>query len=110
MMVEGTIPKNQYDPLYFYSTLNFAGESFLLHPDVLLYYSYKYTVKDVSIYLSLASIRSLADYLADGSVHLPRLVSPVEPLEHLDDPQSGLITLDDENIYFLYESTPETTH
>lgn len=110
MMVNGTIPKNTYDPLYLYSTVNFSGESFLLHPDVLLFNAFRYPVKDIAIYLSLASLRSLAEYMASGAIHLPLTMSPVDPLEHLDDPSSGLITVDSDNIHFLYESTPEVKH
>ena len=102
-----TIPKNTYDPLYIYSTINFAGDSFLLHPDVLLFYSYKYSVRDVAIYLSMASMRPLAEYMTNGTIHLPLLLAPIDPLEHLDDPHSGLLTLEDENIHFLYEKTPD---
>lgn len=110
MMVEGTIPKNTYDPLYIYSTINFAGDSFLVHPDILLFNAYKYSCKDVAIYMSMASIRPLTEFLANDVIYLPKFLAPINPVEHLDDPHSGLITVDEENIYFLYESTPEIIH
>ena len=105
-MVEGTIPSNVYDPLYLYSTINFTGESFLIHPDVLLFNAFRYSVKDVAIYLSIASLRPLAEYIANDTIYLPRELSPINPLEHLDDRFSGLITVDDDKIDFLYEATP----
>ena len=37
MMVEKQIPNNRFDRIYKYSNTDFRGESFLLHPDVLLY-------------------------------------------------------------------------
>lgn len=111
MMVEGTIPKNHYDDLYVFSTMDFSGESFLLHPDVFLFYSFKYEIKDLAIYLSMASIRPLAQYILDQTVHLPFALAPLNPLEHLKEPDSGLITIDsDMNIHFKYEETPSITH
>jgi hypothetical protein len=110
MMVEGAIPKNYYDELYLYSTINFAGDSFLLHPDVLLFNAFRYSTRDISIYLSIASLRPLAEYLATGTVTLPQILCPVDPLEHLDDKTSGLISIDGEDIHFLYESTPDEKH
>lgn len=109
MMVNCTLPKNHYDPLYYYSLSNFVGESFLLHPDVLLYYSHRHSIRDVAIYISMASIRPFAEYLANETLTVPLGATPVNPLEYLEDPKSGLITLDkEENLHFLYEETPKT--
>ena len=37
MLIKGTIPKNKFDPLYKFSSKNFTGSSFLVHPDDLMY-------------------------------------------------------------------------
>ena len=45
MLITKRVPKNKYDPIYKYSEMDFLGRSFLLHPDVLLYNSYKLSVR-----------------------------------------------------------------
>ena len=54
MLVEKQIPNNRFDKIYKYSNLDFTGMSFLLHPDVLLYNAYKYSNKDICIYMAMA--------------------------------------------------------
>lgn len=58
MLIKQQIPRNKYDPIYKYSYKNFTGDSFLLHGDMLLYHSYKYTQKEIAVYYALASLRS----------------------------------------------------
>src|SRR6056300_732942 len=70
MMTLNLIPQNRYDKIYRFSTGDFKGTSFLVHPDVLLFHSYKYTKREIAQYLALASLRSLADYLATGNITL----------------------------------------
>ena len=43
MLVDKDLPLNKYDPVYKYSNIDFSGQSFLVHPDVLLYQLYKYS-------------------------------------------------------------------
>jgi hypothetical protein len=108
MPIKGTIPKNKYDPIYKFSQKNFVGNSFLVHPEFLLYHSYKYEQKEICMYYALASLRSLSDYYASNKTTLDPLHCPVD----LDDIKDNrlLIVLPDE-ITFIYEEVQlETIH
>ena len=108
MLVNQQIPKNKYDAIYKYSNKKFTGSSFLLHGDLLLYHSYKYTSKELCIYYALASLRSYADYIASYKTTLDALHCPV-PLEQLND--NRLLIVDAKEITFIYEEvTLETIH
>ena len=108
MLIKGKIPKNKYDPIYKFSSKNFRGNSFLVHPEFLLYNSYKYDQKEVCMYYALASLRSLADYYADKTTMLDALHCPV-PLEDIND--NRLLIIEDDTITFIYEEvTLETIH
>lgn len=106
MMTKGLVPHNKYDKIYRYYTQDFTGQSYLLHPDVLLYNLYKYEYRELAQYLALASIRSYADYLATGDTTLPLRHAPmaVELFEN-----NRLLSIDDTSIHFLYEEVTETT-
>ena len=108
MLIKKQIPNNRYDPIYSYSQMNFVGKSFLLHPDVLLLNSYKYSTRDISVYYALASLRSLADYSVSKKLTLDVLHLPV-PLETIT--ENRLLTVEGDNIHFLYEEvTQENIH
>ena len=108
MLINQQIPKNKYDAIYKYSNKKFTGSSFLLHGDLLLYHSYKYTSKELCIYYALASLRNYADYIASYKTTLDALHCPV-PLEQLND--NRLLIVDDKEITFIYEEvTLETIH
>ena len=108
MLINQQIPKNKYDSIYKYSNKKFTGSSFLLHGDLLLYHSYKYTSKELCIYYALASLRNYADYIASYKTTLDALHCPV-PLEQLND--NRLLIVDDKEITFIYEEvTLETIH
>ena len=108
MLINQQIPKNKYDRIYKYSNKKFTGSSFLLHGDLLLYHSYKYTSKELCIYYALASLRNYADYIASYKTTLDALHCPV-PLEQLND--NRLLIVDDKEITFIYEEvTLETIH
>lgn len=108
MLVNQQIPQNKYDRIYKYSNKKFTGSSFLLHGDLLLYHSYKYTSKELCIYYALASLRSYADYIASYKTTLDSLHCPV-PLEQIND--NRLLIVDDQEITFIYEEvTLETIH
>ena len=108
MLINQQIPKNKYDSIHKYSNKKFTGSSFLLHGDLLLYHSYKYTSKELCIYYALASLRSYADYIASYKTTLDALHCPV-PLEQLND--NRLLIVDDKEITFIYEEvTLETIH
>ena len=108
MLVKSQIPRNKYDPIYKYSYKDFTGDSFLLHGEMLLYHSYKYTQKELCIYYALASLRSTAEYVATQKTTLEALHCPV-PLEEIND--NRLLIVDSESITFIYEEvTLETIH
>jgi hypothetical protein len=108
MLIYKQTPKNKYDRIYKFSRMDFSGHSFLLHPDVLLYHSYKYSTRDISIYYALASIRSLPDYMVSRKITLDLIHLPVD-LESITD--NRLLRIEGGDIHFLYEEvTPENIH
>ena len=108
MLVKSQVPRNKYDPIYKYSYKDFAGDSFLLHGEMLLYNSYKYTQKELCIYYALASLRSTAEYFATQKTTLDTLQCPV-PLETIND--NRLLIISSNEITLIYEEvTLETIH
>ena len=108
MLIRGKIPENKHDPIYKFSQKNFRGNSFLVHPEFLLYNSYKYEQKEICMYYALASLRSLSEYRASNKTTLDSLHCPVD----LDDIKDNrLLIVDEQNITFIYEEvTLETIH
>ena len=108
MLIKGKIPKNKDDPIYKFSSKNFSGNCFLVHPEFLLYNSHKYDQKEICMYYALASLRSLSEYYADKKTTLNALHCPV-PLEDIND--NRLLIIEDDIITFIYEEvTLETIH
>ena len=108
MLIKEEVPKNKYDPIYSFYNRNFRGESFLVHPEFLLFNSYKYTQKELAIYYALASLRSYANYLAFEKTTLDALHCPV-PLDQIK--YNRLLIVDDKEITFIYEEVQlETIH
>lgn len=105
MLVTQSIPKNKYDPKYKFYEVNFSGESFLVHPDVLLYNAFRHSRRDISIYLAFASMRSLGGYFASGDITLDLLEMPIDPFQHLEDDR--LLYMEDDKLHFLYEEVPQ---
>jgi hypothetical protein len=105
MLVKNTIPKNKYDPTYKFYEVNFSGESFLVHPDVLLYNSFRHSRRDIAIYLAFASMRSLGEYFASGDITLDLLEMPIDPFQHLE--SDRLLYMEDDKLHFLYEEVPQ---
>jgi len=110
MLTYKEVPKNRYDPIFKYSNINFTGESFLLNPDVLLYYAFRYSMKEVATYISIASIRSIADYISTNKVSLDRIKVPSDTVIQNILTENRLLTLDEDNIYFRYEEVPKEKH
>lgn len=104
MLVEKRIPKNKFDAIFPYSETDFSGESFLVHPERLLYNSYKHSFRDIAVYTALASLRPLADYVAYGTITLDPLHAPEEVLQHTDD--NRLLEYKDGLLHFIYERSP----
>ena len=108
MLIKNSVPKNKYDRIYKFSHKNFRGRSFLIHPEFLLYNSYKYEQKEICMYYALASLRSLAEYHATKKTTLDALHCPV-PLDDIKDNRL-LIVLEDEITFIYEEVTLETIH
>jgi hypothetical protein len=106
MLTENRIPKNKYDKLFFYSQLDLSGDSFLVHPERVLYNSYKYSYREIGIYTAFAALRPLADYHAYGKITLDELHAPSEILTHIED--NRLLSLEDGEVHFLFEGSPPT--
>ena len=105
MLVKNSIPKNKYDPIYKFYEVNFSGESFLVHPDVLLYNSFRHSRRDIAIYLAFASMRSLGEYFASGDITLDLLEMPLDPFQHLE--SDRLLYMEEDKLHFLYEEVPQ---
>jgi hypothetical protein len=104
MLVENRVPKNKYDKLFFYSQLDFKGDSFLVHPERLLYNSYLHSYREIGIYVAYAALRPLADYHAYGKVTLDELHVPDEIKHYID--TNSLLSLEDGEVHFLFEGSP----
>ncbi len=94
------VPYNKYDSLYKYRHKNFSGDSFLLQPEMLLEEAFRYTSKEIAMYIALASRRKLADYIAFGNKtlsvrHAPKLKQLIE--------NNRLLYIKDGQIHFVYE-------
>jgi hypothetical protein len=108
MLIKKQIPENKYDPIYSYAQLNFTGVNFMIHPDVFVLNSFKYSSRDISVYYALASLRSLPEYVVSQKTTLDLLHLPV-PLETIT--ENRLLRLEGGDIHFLYEEvTQENTH
>ncbi len=105
VMIENKVPRNKYDPIYQYSQLNFTGQSFLVHPELLLYNGYKHSHRDIAIYVAMAALRPLADYHAYGKIALETFHTPENILQYVDN--NSLLSSDGELIHFLYEGSPK---
>ena len=66
MITYKKVPFNSYDPLYRYRNKNFSGDSFLLQPEILLENGFRYSPREIAVYIAVASRRKLADYVAFG--------------------------------------------
>jgi len=107
MMVKNSVPKNRYDPIYKYYETDFSGKSFLAHPDVLLYNSFRHSRQDIAIYLAMASLRSFAEYLASGDTTIGLLELPLDPFSYLTNTDDRLLYIEDDRVHFLYEEVPQ---
>ena len=102
MIVEKQIPKNKYDPIFRYSQKDFSGISFMLHPDVLLYHSFKYKYREVAQYISLCALRSAADFISTQDPSLEMVLMPgLSPKKIIED--NRLLQIDEDRVYFRYE-------
>ena len=110
MIVEKQIPKNKHDPIYRYSQKNFSGISFMLHPDVLLYHSFKYKYREIAQYISLCALRSSADFISTQDPSLDVILLPgLDPEKIIEN--NRLLIIDEDKVYFRYEEVnPKEIH
>jgi len=101
MLTKAEVPYNKYDKLYKYRNYDFSGLSFLIHPERLVYEFYRYTHKDICIYVALASLRSLAEYKISGTKTLELSLSKANPKDYLNKP--SLLYVQNGLIHFVYE-------
>src|SRR6056300_1759365 len=78
MLTKNKIPNNRYDKIYKYRNTDFSRRSFLLHPDVLLFNSFRYSHREIAVYLSMASLRKLPHWIATKDPTLDLLHVPDE--------------------------------
>lgn len=100
MLVTHQIPKNKYDKIYRFYSVDFSGASYLVHPDVLIFYSYKHSYREIAQYLALASLRPLADYLATGETSLDLYLCDIDESLFKN---NSLLRIEDNRLHFLYE-------
>lgn len=110
MLVNKSIPTHRGDKLYKYSKVDFNGLSFIVHPDVLLYNSYKHSYKDIAAYLATASFRSLAEYVATQTTTLELLHIPFADFLVENIKTNSLLRVEDDLVHFLYEEVPKEKH
>lgn len=110
MLVYKEIPLNKKDPIYKYSHIDFSGNSFLIHADVLLASFHRHSLHDVGVYIATSATRSLANYMITKDPTIDLLACPVNPFDYITD--TRLLRLDGENkIHFLYEEVnPKEIH
>jgi len=103
MLVEKQVPVNRKDPIYKYSQKNFTGDSFMLHPEVLLHHSYKYKFVEIAQYIALCSYRPTGDYLATREVRLDSILVPATIIQVIQNNRLLYISEDDGYLHFMYE-------
>ena len=104
MLTHREIPDNKYDKIYEFSKLNFSGESFMLHPDILLHYAYKHDYTDIAQYIALCSLRPYVDYKTTGKIDLDTLSWD---LNHELIKDNSLLRFEGDSIHFIYEEVPK---
>ena len=104
MLVTKAIPENKYDRVYKFSSIDFSGKSFLVHPDVLLYNAHKHSYREIAQYIALASMRPYVDYATTGELTLDMLLCEVSP-ELFE--ENSLLRIDKGKLHFIYEEVQQ---
>ena len=104
MLIGKEIPQNKYDKLYEFSKHNFSGESFMLHPDILLFNAYKHEYTDIAQYIGLCSLRPFEDYKATGKIDLDLLTVDIDHELFTD---NSLLRIEGDDVHFMYEEVPK---
>ncbi|HAW05701.1 MAG TPA: hypothetical protein DCW83_13525 [Saprospirales bacterium] len=104
MITNKEIPRNKYDDIYKFAGKQFNGESYIIHPDVLLHNSYKHSYREIAQYLALASMRPYADYIVTGEPTLDLQQCEVDQ-EFFEN--NSLLHIENDKIHFLYEEVKQ---
>ena len=104
MIIKKSLPRNRFDPLYKYSNINFIGNNFMVHPDVLLFNAYKYSQKEIAVYYALISLRNIAEFRTIKKITLDLAFCPVE-LDSIR--ENRLLRIDNDSIHFIYEEVKQ---
>jgi len=107
MLTKGLVPKNRYDRIYKFYMKDYSGDSFIAHPEVLLYNLDKYTKIEVGQYLALASLRSLAAYYATGDTTLDLFHNSIDRSLFIN---NRLLSIEGDIMTFKYEEVPTEKH
>ena len=99
-MLATNIPRNRFDPIYPYYYEDFSGHSFLVNPELLLQFRYKWKDKELADYIGLASFRNLGEYLVNEDITLNLDLSP---LTETTINNNRLLRIKNNRIHFLYE-------
>ena len=104
MITAKLVPENKYDPIFELSKQSFEGESFMIHPDILLFNAYKYEYREIAQYLALCSLRPISDYQATGKIDLDTWRVDLD-YELFKD--NSLLRIEEDTIHFIYEEVPK---
>jgi hypothetical protein len=99
-MLDNTLPKSRYDPMYRLKEKDFTGDSYLLNPTELLIWGLEYSFKEIADYIGLASFRKYSEYLTTNDASLDILHSPLSE-EQIK--QNRLLSIENGRILFKYE-------
>jgi len=99
-MTQTSLPRNVYDPVYKYYNTDFSGHSFLVNPEYLLMFRYKWKDKELADYIGLASFRNSGEYKVTGKLTLNLSHSPMGK-DALNN--NRLLRIVQNEIHFLYE-------
>lgn len=94
------IPESNKDPMLKYSTKSFTGGSFLVNPEDLIINLFRYTPKEIAVYLALASLRNLGDYIAYKKTSLDKLHIVVDSEIFKT---NRLLYMQNGELHFMYE-------
>ena len=104
MITAKLVPENKYDPIFELSKQSFEGESFMIHPDILLFNAYKHEYREIAQYLALCSLRPISDYQATGKIDLDTWRVDLD-YELFKD--NSLLRIEEDTIHFIYEEVPK---
>lgn len=100
MLTYNRIPVNWRDPLNRYQKYNFIGESFIVRPKALLEQEVGASNKEIAVYIALASLRNLGEYLTQKTTTLELIKIPIRQELFIN---NKLLLIQDDIVHFLLE-------